>query len=301
MKHNCPNQNCLFFQKSTFIIKDGRFKRRDDSRLIQRFRCKNCNKRFSSSTSSLEFRQKKRRVNHQLLKLLASGVSLRRSAIVLGINKETARRKLTYLGRKCRLKNERFRKRLSQDKVKEIQFDDLITKEVSKLLPLSVTIAVDAKRRYILSTEVSQIPSFGHLAKISRNKYGKRKCFHKKGVERTLKSLSSFIDKDTIIVSDMHTNYLSAMKKLYPQNEYQSHQSERAHIAGQGEMKKVRFDPLFAINHTCAMFRANINRLFRKTWCVTKDRKRLQDHIEVFVYFYHQLLQARNGTYLTPL
>jgi len=30
----------------------------------------------------------------------------------------------------------------------------------------------------------------------------------------------------------------------------------RGSIAGQGELKKIGFDPLFSLNHTCAMLRA---------------------------------------------
>jgi hypothetical protein len=30
-------------------------------------------------------------------------------------------------------------------------------------------------------------------------------------------------------------------------------------VAGQGELKKVHLNPLFIINQTCAMLRANIN------------------------------------------
>jgi hypothetical protein len=33
-------------------------------------------------------------------------------------------------------------------------------------------------------------------------------------------------------------------------------------VVGQGELKKIVFDPLFSFNHTAAMARANINRLF---------------------------------------
>jgi hypothetical protein len=46
-----------------------------------------------------------------------------------------------------------------------MQMDDLITKENSKLKPLSASIAVDEDRRLILGAEVSEIPAFGHLAK----------------------------------------------------------------------------------------------------------------------------------------
>jgi len=37
-------------------------------------------------------------------------------------------------------------------------------------------------------------------------------------------------------------------------------------VVGQGELKGGGFDPLFSLNHTCAMIRAHVSRLFRRTW-----------------------------------
>ena len=61
-----------------------------------------------------------------------------------------------------------------------------------------------------------------------------------------------------------------------------------AMIAGLGELKKNGRDPLFAINHTCAMLRANINRLFRRTWCTSKSLQHTQDHIDIFIDYYNE-------------
>ncbi|HXH75974.1 MAG TPA: hypothetical protein VNJ08_13465, partial [Bacteriovoracaceae bacterium] len=83
-----------------------------------------------------------------------------------------------------------------------------------------------------------------------------------------------------------------------PKGKHLTFKSERGCVAGQGELKKVRFDPLFIVNHTCAMFRANVNRLIRKTWCTTKDPQRLKDHLDIFMYFYNEIILPRS---LTPI
>ena len=59
---------------------------------------------------------------------------------------------------------------------------------------------------------------------------------------------------------------------------------------GQGELKKIGFDPLFDLNHTAAMIRANINRLFRRTWCTTKRADRLEAHLELYVQYHNREL-----------
>lgn len=194
---------------------------------------------------------------------------------------------MPLLGKICRQKNKRHLEKL-KGRIHNIQIDDLITKENSKLKPLSVSIAVDEKRRMILGLEVSQIPAFGHLSQIAINKYGPRKSEHFDGLTRLFQKVTPLLSPEVQVKSDEHQLYPGFISAYLPRAEHLTFKSERATVAGQGEMKKVMRDPLFAVNHTCATLRANINRLIRKTWCTTKDPKRLKDHLDIFIYFYNQ-------------
>jgi transposase-like protein len=294
MKRTCPNPSCACPE---FVIRDGTFLRREDSKVIQRFRCKSCSTRFSSATFTATYRQKKRRVNSPLFNLLSSGVSLRRSAKLLRVHRRTVERKLPFLAARCRRLNERHVNKL-KGLVHNIQIDDLVTKENSKLKPLSVSIAVDEDRRYILALEVSQIPAFGHLAKFAVKKYGARKDEHFDGLTRLFQKLSPLVSSEVMVKSDEHKRYPGFISSYLPRARHKSFSSERGCIVGQGELKKVRFDPLFIVNHTCALLRANVNRLIRKTWCTTKDPARLKDHLDIFMCFYNQELMKKA---LTPL
>ena len=106
------------------------------------------------------------------------------------------------------------------------------------------------------------------------------------------------VSEEVSIKSDEHLRYPGFVSAYLPRAKHVTFKSERGRIAGQGELKKVRFDPLFIVNHTCAILRANVNRLFRKTWCTTKEPRRLKDHLNLFVYFYNQKLLTK---VLTPL
>ncbi len=286
MKKNCPNPNC----QNPKIVKDGSYFRRCDSRKIIRYRCLNCGKRLSAATFKLECYQKKRRVNYSLMKLLCSNVSMRRSAKLLNIDRKTVARKLIYLGEKSRQKNQNFLKVKIKTPVANMIFDDLITKENSKLKPLTVSIAVDEDKRHILGAKVAQIPSFGKLAVIALKTYGTRPCHHQKGLNTLMENIENYVAPDAVIKSDMHKKYPRTVKRYFPHATHLQFESERAHVAGQGELKKAKHDPLFMINHTCAMLRANINRLIRKTWCTTKDPSRLQDHIDIFIFYFNTKL-----------
>jgi len=294
MTHPCPNH---LIGCPGNIIRDGYFKRQEDCKRIQRLRCRACGARFSAATFTATYRQKKRRINAPLARLLSSNVSLRRSAWLLRVNRKTVERKLVFLGAKYRRLNRSYRRK-RRGTIREAQLDDLITKENSKLKPLSVSLIVEGGSRRILATEVARIPAFGHLAKLAIEKYGKRTDEHPAALERLFSEVAPLMHVNARIKSDEHQRYRVVIKKHLPSAEHLSFKSERATVAGQGELKKGGFDPIFTVNHSCAMLRANLSRLVRKTWNTTKSVERLRDHLEIFIWFYnHRLLPPE----LTPI
>jgi transposase-like protein len=288
MTPHCPNQACPDFRCKTFVVRDGRFYRQSEARFIQRFRCQTCGKRFSHATGTLELHQKKRRVNSRLRELLCSGVSMRRCARLLNIHRTTVERKLVYLARKAELSQQAFLASI-KGQVKQLQFDDLITSEHSKLKPLTVSLAVDAERRWILGVEVESLAAFGTQAELSRKKYGRRPTRHIEGLRRLFTRIVPTIAASALVESDEHKNYPPIVAQFLPGRTHQSYPGGRGAIVGQGELKKLRFDPLFTLNHTCAMLRANINRLIRKTWCTTKRPEMLQRHLMIYVDYHNQV------------
>jgi hypothetical protein len=234
----------------------------------------------------LEKYQKKRRINLKVLEGLSSGLSMRRIAKLLRVDKKTIKRKLDYLAIRCERKNMQFLKKI---RVNNLQFDDLITSEHTKLKPLSISVAVDKNRRYLLGCEVSKIAAFGKLAEKSRKKYGYRKNEHKNGLKRLFDKLEVCVEKTAHIDSDEHAFYPAFVDQYFPNAKYKRYKSVRSCVVGQGELKKLARDPLFAINHACAMLRANINRLVRRTWCTTKDPQMLKKHLEIFMYYFNYI------------
>jgi hypothetical protein len=154
--------------------------------------------------------------------------------------------------------------------------------------PLTISLAVDAKRRYILGTAVAPIGAFGHLAELSRKKYGRRPNHHKKALKNLFETMAPTIAPGALVKSDEHTFYSAFVSEYLPGREHRRHPGGRGAIAGQGELKKLKYDPLFMLNHTCAFLRANINRLVRRTWCTTKKPAMLQRHLDILVDFYNQ-------------
>lgn len=290
MKHGCPNTDCKSYKTNDYLSKDGTFYRKNDSRIIQRYRCLHCGKRFSNATFSLAINQKKRRVNEPLRKLLCSSVSLRNAARILKINPKTVTKKMHFLAKVGRLKQEDRLTKIAQNPFGHMQFDDLITTEHTKMKPLTVTLAVNGKKdqSIILGAVVSQIAAFGNLARKSVQKYGRRKSHHIKGLDNLFQMIRECIDKDALVESDEHKNYPFKVKEYFPSVKHQRYLGGRGCIVGQGELKKQLYDPLFPINHACARLRYGISRLIRKTWNTTKNPQSLQDHLDIFINYHNE-------------
>jgi transposase-like protein len=283
MTPECPNTFCT----KAFIVKDGKFYRQSESRMIQRFKCNSCGKKFSHATGTLEFRQKKRRINTKLRDLLCSSVSMRRCARLLKVHRTTIERKVNYLAQKAQLNQTQFLKSI-RGTVTHMQFDDLITIEHTKMKPLTVSIATDTNKRFILGAQVASIGAFGHLAERSQRKYGPRPNHHMKALGELFTEIQQALTKHALIESDEHNFYPPVVRRFFPKAHHKTYPGGRGAVAGQGELKKLQYDPLFMINHTCAMLRANINRLIRKTWCTTKKPDMLQKHLLIYINFYNQ-------------
>ena len=268
------------------VVCFGYFTRKSDQKRFQRFRCLTCKKTFSEASFSRCYYQKKRHLNGLLFELLVSGISQRRLAKVLRLNRKTIVRRFLFLGSYAYdyllLTNKQYPKSQS------VQFDDLETFEHTKCKPLSVTMAVEESTRRILGFRVAQMPAKGLLAAISRKKYGVRKDERPKAREELFTELKDYVQADTIFKSDQNPHYGAALKRHFPDAKHITYKGRRSCVVGQGELKAGGYDPLFSLNHSFAMTRANINRLFRRTWCTTKLPERLSLHFALYC-LYHNL------------
>ena len=291
----CPNPECPSHKDSAklHIVKNGVFRRSSDQRTLQCYLCKCCGKRFSEATTDSAFKQIKRQLNEPLAILLGSGVTMRRSAILLRTNRKTVARKLRYLGELLTRKNQEFVEKHAP--IAAVQFDEMETFEHTKCKPVSIALAVEAGSRLILGAEVAVMPAKGRLAKISVKKYGKRPNERRAGLRRLFGGIAPLLAKEVLLESDLCPLYNTIPDQIVKSApgisvEHCQHKGVRGCSTGQGELKKLGDDPLFSLNMTAAMFRANISRLFRRTWNTTKKIACLLDHIRIFAYFHNVVL-----------
>lgn len=292
MLPGCPIHSPERFAQSLeagLIVRKGFFRRGSDGKKIRRFFCKTCKSHFSEATFSPCYRQHKRHINPNLAVLLSSHVSQRRCAKLLKVNRKTIGRKLVFFGQHLRERNEQFLDQVQKTEglFTHVQFDEMETSEHSKCKPLSIPLCVTSER-LILGLDVAVMPAKGRLAAISLAKYGPRPDERREALECLFARIRHRFATDVTIRSDECPRYPPVLRRMVPQATHETTKGRRGCIAGQGELKKIGFDPLFALNHTAAMLRANVNRLIRRTWCTTKKLERLRDHLTLYMA-YHNL------------
>ncbi|MBU6154637.1 MAG: hypothetical protein KGP28_10080, partial [Bdellovibrionales bacterium] len=261
---NCPVKSSNLSTSQTSlqhrIVRKGYFRRKSDSRVIQRFLCRTCGAQFSQSTFSPRYHQKVRRINAPLYLLLNSGVSQNRAALILKVNPKTIYRRFIFLAKEARIAHSARLEKIPRDSISRFQFDDLESSIHTKCKPVSVCLSVLPGSRFILDFQVNQMPAKGRLAKIARKKYGPRKDLRSRGWNRMFKKLRPLMCDQVEITSDENPHYPKRVKQHFPNANHFRIPGGRGAITGQGELRDKRFDPMFALNHTCAMLRANINR-----------------------------------------
>ena len=276
---------CPHCQKNEKITKRGFYERKSDGIRIQRFFCHSCRRDFSAQTSSYDYRLRKRRINQAVFRLLAKGLSQNGIAQVLQVDPKTIARRVTRFGN-C------ARKHLFSEnkKVDQIVFDEMESFEHTKLKPVTIPLAVEKGTRKILYVGVGKIAAKGHLAQISRQKYGARKCERKKVLDQLFTRLECIAGPDCLMESDESHHYPKFVKKYFSEAIHKRYKGRKPISIGQGELKTGGFDPLFSLNQTAAMIRDNIKRLARRTWCTTKKIPRLLDLLYIYSFYHNQII-----------
>jgi len=269
-------------------LRFGHYWRKSDGKSIQRFLCLRCRRTFSRATSHPCYGQNKRHKNEAVRKHLCAGVSLRESARVLGLNRKTVARKFLFLAQQ--LKTPFAEMNLRQPACVEVEFDDLETFEQTKCKPLSVTLFVEAKTRRILDFEVSSMPPKGPIASKALKKYGPRHDGRARARALLMTRVKPLLADRVLIRSDSNPHYPNDVKRFFPTAIHEKVESRRSAVTGQGELKRGGFDPIFSLNHTCAMLRAHMSRLIRKTWNTTKKQSRLKAHLLIYAHHHNQRL-----------
>jgi transposase-like protein len=276
-------------EKRSIFVRYGVYFRSSDKKSVRRFKCKVCEKTFSIAAFSPFYRSRMRHKRALGRGCLCSGVSQRRTAAeFLKVRRSTVVRMFIAEAAVAEFSLNRGNSQKKPSSV--IQFDELETFEHSKCKPISISLAVEEGSRRILGVTVSKMAAKGRLAERSRKKYGPIFDERSIGRQKLFTKINHLVARDALIKTDENPYYPKDIQRFFPLANHQRHLGKRGAITGQGELKKIQFDPLFSLNHTAAMFRANVNRLIRRTWCTTKRIDRLYMHLVLYANYHNSRL-----------
>ena len=278
----CPQSTCVNHQTAGGVfIKKGFFRIKRLQQKIRKFQCKSCSKIFSSRTFKPDYQHKKMDLNQKLIKLLVEGNSIRGASRILGMTYFNTYKKFLWLRTIVDLNKKQMKFEAS-----ELQFDDIETIHHTKCKPLNIAIVVNEYYE-ILEAKVAEMPAKGRLAEFSVKKYGRRKDERAAKLHEVFEALKPKLSHLPIIIkSDANPSYLKIVTKYFPGITYlQYNQAEKKRRLDRlhEKLTKKRFDPLFAVNHKCALLRSHIKRLTRRSWCTTKKPENLQLHLDLFI------------------
>ena len=292
MKIKCPR--CVLIAENDpatgSIIRLGTYYRSSDQKYIRRWLCKVCRRSFSSATGDPCFNQKKRQLNALIFEALCSTNSQRRTAINLSCNRKTVVRKFLFLAMQAEAEFSEMNR--ARSLVSQVQFDDMESHEHTKLKPVSMTVAVTPER-FVIGLAVAEMPCARNTFALAEKKYGQRKDQRQPARIKMLRELLPFVKADAIFTSDQNPHYPKVLRNVFPLSQHVAVKGRKLRLNGQGELKVGPRDPLFALNHTAAMFRANVNRLIRKTWCTTKKMERLRAHMVLYAVYHNRMRAAQ--------
>ena len=293
MRPICPHcQTNADHTQAELIAWRGHYFRACDRTWIRRYRCGNCGRSFSSSTTDVYRRTRRRDLHKVMPGLLSYGLTLRGLAHLYHASRTTIARKLRLLGKVARSEFVSELAKLSPMQI--VQFDEIETFEHTKWQPLSIAAAVCDRTRRIVGFQVARMPARGPFAKMAREKYGPREDQRNLAREKLLLSLAPKMAISGVLKSDKNTAYPPLVRTHLPGVEHQRFKGRRPCAVGFGELKRGGFDPLFSFNHTAAMIRAHMSRMLRKTWCTTKKIESLEDHLFIYANFHNNELLTLN-------
>jgi transposase-like protein len=263
------------------IIKKGHFITKWNAQPVPRYLCQACGRGFCSHTRLRTWRQRKPNLNVPIHDLYASGMTQRRLAQVLGVDRKTVIRKFLFMAHLAREAHAHALQ--AWPAAERVQFDEMESFEHTKLKPLAIAIAVEEKSGRLLSAQVASMPCGGKLAGISRRKYGYRA--DRRPIARIAALKAVQMARPRTLITDAHPAYPGLAKAWLPDC---SHLAVKCRMGAkfrpEGSRKNLS-DALFTLNYTAAKIRQDLSRMARRTWVTTKKASRLQAHLDLYVAF----------------
>ena len=295
----CPNRLCSAHLKprDEFCRRDGLYRPRCRAHPVQRFRCRRCGARFSRQSFRADRNQKKPYLNAPFLDLMVACVALRQAARILRVARRTIERRFAWLaGHAAAFHANRLRGLEGP-----FMLDELETFEGNRYQPVTVPVLIQPRCLFLVAADVGPLRRKGRMTPLQLRRraehearHGRRPTQSAAAVRRVFGRLRGSVPADAPVVlhSDHKPLYRSLGRRIFGRRF-----TWRPHSASS---RRDRSNPLFPINHTNARLRHFLARLRRRSWCVSKRRERLRQHLQIAALWVNYCRGITNRTDTTP-
>jgi hypothetical protein len=260
---------------------------------VPRFRCTTCGRTFSRQTFRHDYRDRRPECNASLFRLLVSGVGLRQSARLLGLDVHAVQRKFRKIARTCRWLHRNLSPRLPAGRTYVL--DEEETYEKASIRPLTMPVLIELETYLVVATMAGPIRRLARpglqrrqLQERDEARCGRRRDRSRVCVRATLRALRGRVDGGELCLrTDDKASYRALGREVFGDTV--------RHETTAGQLARGTFNPLFPINLTLAMTRDNCGRLHRRSWLVTEKRRFLQLHMHMFTV-YRNYVRRRHNT-----
>ena len=249
---------------------------------MPRFYCSSCGRSFSRQTFRHDYRDLRPECNELLFVMLTSGVGLRQCARNLSLGVRSVQLKMRKLARTCDLLRRNLAPRLPMERT--YLMDEEETYESASIRPLTMPVLIEKETWFVVASAVGRIRRLAPEGTARRRRqqrdevrYGRRPDESSKAVREVLGRLANMITGPLELHTDQKSSYGTIARRAFGSN--------LIHDTTPSKRIRSTFDRLFAINTTLAMTRDNCGRLRRKSWLVTKCRRRLRDQMALFTVY----------------
>jgi transposase-like protein len=288
----CPHPECPSHRRGDppSCYRKGRYRRRCDGRLVQRFLCHHCRRRFSTQSFRADHGLRKPWLCTQVVALLCSKVSIRRAAEQLSVRRPTVERRLDRYGAHGRQLHvallERHRAR-GGSALDAVVLDELETFSNDRTAsPVTVPVMVQPTSYFVVHVDVAPLPARGGLSeeneakkRARQGREGVRRSGSDEAVRRGMQVWKRHVPAagEPTLISDEKPSYARLFAAVF--------EGRGRHQRISSKRRRNTANPLFAVNMTNAMLRDGLGRLVRRSWGHSRDEDRLRRHLWLWVLF----------------
>ncbi|MFW6387677.1 MAG: transposase [bacterium] len=289
----CPNEECSVHHgvetRSKAFVRNGSHRTAAFGR-VQRFRCRECGRSFSTQTMSIDYYAKRRVCYRRLRRAVSECVSVRAVGRVLGISPATADNRIMRAARAALWQHAQLdaHVRLEED----VAADGFESYWVSKYFPNNISIVAGSHSRYLYAFDAATIRRKGAMSEAQvrrREQLERRWRADPAGVEKSFaRLLESMIRLHAessrvhlTLFTDEKYDYLRALSACGVIVHWRQHE-RFSHIRISSKAPRNKDNPLFPVNYFDREFRKDLHEHTRKTVCFARNANLQMERMAIY-------------------